>query len=204
MEIRECVETSIYLLATINPASKIFLLSSMEQPFGKRKLFEVALRSSLVAFAILALLGVAGEGILMGLFRIDVYSLKVAGGLVLLLVGLHAVSKGRFYEKSDFERISDISIVPLAAPFIAGPGSITVAISIAANHGYASAALCIALAVAANMAFMLSSPFIGKALEKLHAIGPTVRITGLVVMAMAAQMILSGLGEWLKPLLQAR
>ncbi len=201
MDLREYVETSIYLLATINPASKIFLLSSMEQPFSKEKLWEVSLRSSLVAFAILAILGVAGESILMGLFRIDIYSLKVAGGLVLLLVGMQAVTKGRFHEKSEFEQISDISIVPLAAPFIAGPGSITVSITIAANYGYAATVLCIALAIIANMAFMLTSPFLGKALERIHAIGPAVRITGLVVMAMAVQMMLSGLGDWLRPIL---
>ena len=201
MEIRDCLETSVYLLATINPASKIFLLSSMDPPYDSKRLLDIALRSSIVAFAILAILGVAGESILMDLFRIDIYSLKVAGGLILLLVGMHAVSKGSFYEKSDFEQVSDLSIVPLAAPFIAGPGSITVSISIAASHGYAATILCVALAVAANMVFMLSSPLLGKGLERMHAIGPTVRITGLIVMAMAVQMILSGLGEWLKPII---
>lgn len=202
MEVRECIETSIYLLATINPASKIFLLSSLEPPFSKEKLISISLRSSLVGFAILAVLGLAGEGILMGLFRIDLYSLKVAGGLVLLLVGMQAVSKGRFYEKSEMEQSTDLSIVPLAAPLIAGPGSITVSISIAASHGVFATVFCVALAIAANLLFMLSSPFLGAALARMHATGPVVRITGLIVMAMAVQMMLSGLGEWLKPVIQ--
>lgn len=202
MELRDCIETSIYLLATINPASKIFLLSTVDPPYNRKQLISVALRSSFVAFAILAILGLAGEGILMKLFRIDLYSLKVAGGLVLLLVGMRAVSKGSFYEKSKVDKTSDMTIVPLAAPLIAGPGSITVSIAIAASYGYMATIICVALAIAANMLFMLGSPFIGKALEKVHAIGPAVRITGLVVMAMAVQMMLSGLGEWIKPLLK--
>ena len=201
MELRDYLETSIYLLATINPASKIFLLSSMEPPYTYRQLLSVTLKSSIVAFLILAILGVAGESILMGLFRINLYSLKVAGGLILLSVGMHAVSKGSFYEKTDFEQISELSIVPLATPFIAGPGSITIAISIAAGYGYLASVICVFLAVAANMAFMLTSPILGKFLDKVHAIGPTVRITGLIVMAMAVQMILGGLGDWLRPLL---
>jgi multiple antibiotic resistance protein len=122
--------------------------------------------------------------------------------MVLLFVGMHAVSKGRFYETEDFDKISDVSIVPLAAPFIAGPGSITVSITIATQQGYLAMILSVALAVVANMLFMLCSPVLGKTLEKVHAIGPAVRITGLVVMAMAVQMILGGLSDWLRPVLR--
>jgi multiple antibiotic resistance protein len=197
MELRDYLETSLYLLATINPASKIFLLSTMDPPYSSKELLSVSLRSTFAAFMILAILAVLGNMLLVDLFKIELYSLKVAGGLVLLGVGWHAVSKGRFYEKSDFDLVSDLSIVPLAAPFIAGPGSITVAISIASTHGKFESILCVAAAVLANMLFMLSSPFLGKALDRVHAIGPSVRICGLVVMAMAVQMVLAGLGDWI-------
>ncbi len=197
------VETSLYLLATINPPSKVFLLSSMDPPYTRRQMLDVCLRSSFAAFLILAVMALAGNLILINLFKIDLFSLKVAGGIVLMIVGLHAVSKGRFYEKADMDQVSGLSIVPLAAPFIAGPGSITVAISIASMSGATMALGCIFAAVAANLLIMLSSPFIGKAVEKVHAIGPAVRITGLVVMAMAIQMILSGLRDWLTPILKA-
>jgi len=199
----EFLETSLYLLATINPPSKIFLLSSMDPPYTRKEMLDVCLRSSFVAFLILATMAVAGNVLLMNVFKIDLYSLRVAGGIVLLIVGLHAVSKGRFYEKTEMEKVSDLSIVPLAAPFIAGPGSITVAISIVSISGMGTALACILAAILANLLIMLSSPFIGKALEKVHAIGPCVRITGLIVMAMAVQMILMGLRDWLAPIVKA-
>jgi multiple antibiotic resistance protein len=197
----EFIETSIYLLATINPPSKVFLLSSMDPPYGRRQMLDVCVRSSIVAFLILVVMACAGKLLLVNIFRIDLYSLRVAGGIVLMLVGLQAVTKGRFHEKAEMEKVSDLSIVPLAAPFIAGPGSITVAISIVSTSGMLMALSCIATAVLANLLIMLSSPLIGKSLEKVRAIGPCVRITGLVVMAMAVQMILAGLHDWLAPIL---
>ena len=45
---------------------------------------------------------------------------------------------------------------------------------------------------------MLTSLQVGKALEKVNATGPIIRITGLIVAAVAVQMMLNGLGEWLK------
>jgi len=204
MTASEFLETSLYLLATINPPSKIFLLSSMDPPYTRKEMLDVCLRSSFVAFLILATMALAGNVLLINVFKIDLYSLRVAGGIVLLIVGLHAVSKGRFYEKTEMEKVSDLSIVPLAAPFIAGPGSITVAISIVSISGMGLALACILAAIIANLLIMLSSPFIGKALEKVHAIGPCVRITGLIVMAMAVQMILVGLHDWLAPIIQAQ
>jgi multiple antibiotic resistance protein len=38
---------------------------------------------------------------------------------------------------------------------------------------------------------------VGRQLERIHATGPLVRITGLIVAAVAAQIALDGLHEWL-------
>jgi small neutral amino acid transporter SnatA (MarC family) len=48
---------------------------------------------------------------------------------------------------------------------------------------------------------MLMSLWIGRILERLHAFGPLIRITGLIVTAVAVQMTLSGLSQWLGPIL---
>ena len=54
------------------------------------------------------------------------------------------------------------------------------------------------LALALNFIFMLFSLPVGRLLRFLHLVGPLIRITGLIVAAVAIQIILSGASEWLK------
>jgi multiple antibiotic resistance protein len=192
------VANSLYFLALINPASKIFLLSSNVPPYSWRELRSISLRATAVAFVILAALGCGGSVLLDTVFQVQLYSLKVAGGIILFLVGLTAVRKGVFLDTEANEEAADISIVPMAAPLIAGPGTITGAISFNAMHGRCATIGCLSLALAINLLLMLCSLQIGRLLQKFHATGPLIRITGLIVAAVSVQMIFSGCETWLK------
>ena len=197
MDITSIITNSLYFLALINPISKVFLLSTMDPPYSRKQLIIVALRSTLVALGILVLLSIAGHYILNTIFHIQIYSLKVAGGFILFIIGLTAVRHGKFYEEAAMQRVTDISVVPLAAPLIAGPGTITAAISFASLNGYSETILCISLALLVNFFVMSVSRQIGYVLEKINVTGPLVRITGLIVTAVAVQMILTGIQEWI-------
>ncbi len=194
------VQTSLYFLALINPASKVFLLSSMDPPCRRPELLRIAVTATSVALVILLVLSGIGHFLLHEVFRVEMYSLQVAGGIILFIIGLTAVRRGRFYEQ-DLHGAKDISIVPLAAPLIAGPGTITATISFAATQGVAITALSLTTALAVNFLVMLMSLWIGRILERCHAFGPLIRITGLIVTAVAVQMTLSGLSQWLGPIL---
>jgi multiple antibiotic resistance protein len=195
------LETSLYFLALINPASKVLILSSAEPAYSRKQLFNISAKSTFIALVILLTLACAGYFVLKKIFHVEIYSLQVAGGIILFLIGLTAVRKGRFYEQ-DISGGEDISIVPLAAPLIAGPGTITAAISFSSTAGIETTVLSLTVAVMANFVIMLMSLWLGKILKKLHLIGPLIRITGLVVAAVAVQMILTGLAQWIAPLLK--
>lgn len=187
----------LYFLALINPASKVFLLCSIEPRPSRRELVQLALKSTLVAFLILLLVITLGTPLLDRVFHVQLYSLKVAGGVVLFLVGLSAIQRGRFHESAQRGKPDDLSIVPLGAPLIAGPGTITAGISFASEHGWGSATLAMTIALGLNFGLMLMAFPVGRQLERIHATGPLVRITGLIVAAVAAQIALDGLREWL-------
>lgn len=198
MNITVFIQTSLYFLALINPASKIFILSSMQPALTKKELARISIKSSFAALVILLILSGAGHFILKTIFHVEIYSLAIAGGIVLFIIGLSAVRNGRFYEKS-FERTGDdISIVPLAAPLIAGPGTITAAISFSAAHGEAITAIALTTAIILNFMLMLSSLWIAKMLDRYQVFGPLIRITGLIVAAVAVQMVLTGIQKWIE------
>jgi multiple antibiotic resistance protein len=200
MDFSFLLANSLYFLALVNPASKVFLLSSVTPPYSWRELRGVSLRCTWVALAILVVLGCAGSFLLEEVFQVHVYSLKVAGGVILFLIGLAAVRKGEFHENPKGGHRTDIAIVPLAAPLIAGPGTIAGAISFCAVHGEPATIACLTIALAVNLAIMLCSGQIAWFLNKTHSMGPLIRITGLIVAAISVQMIFSGCEIWIKTL----
>lgn len=190
---------SIYFLALINPASKVLLLSSMDPPLSRKLIWEISIKATLTAFGILVFLSMFGHFLLSDLFRIEVYSLQISGGIILFLFGLKAVQQGRFYENDPHQsHPEEMSVVPLGAPLIAGPGTITASIAYASEHGVVATLIALLFALAINLVLMLFSRRIGSLLERLHATGPLIRITGLIVSAVAVQMVCNGTGEWFR------
>ena len=139
--------------------------------------------------------------VLSKIFRVELYSLRITGGLVVFLIGWTAIREGRFMQKrhqSMKESFTDLSLVPLAAPLIAGPGTIAAAISSTAEFGILATTCALTLAIFTNFIFMIFSPAINSILEKTHLLGPLIRLTGLIIAATAMQMIAMGVKEFLK------
>jgi multiple antibiotic resistance protein len=201
MDIGIFVQTSLYFLALINPASKVFLLSSVEPPYSRKTLVKVSAEATFTAFLILVSLSTLGQFLLKLVFQVEIYSLEIAGGIVLFIVGLTAIRKGHFYEIDLHGAPTDIAVVPLGAPLIAGPGTMAAAISLASKHGPFVITLSLTVALFANFLIMLASSWLGKTLDHFHVLGPLIRITGLIVAAVAVQMAMTGVSEWLAPML---
>ena len=184
----EALEDILYFLAVINPASKISYLAAMNPPLSSRQLWKVSVRSSL-----------AGHIVLEYIFHVQIGTLRVAGGLVMFIIGLQMIREGIIQGQQALHggNADDISIVPLAAPLIAGPGTITVLISYAALRGPGKVCLYITFAVLLNLFFMVGSNWLGRFFTRLGAMGALVKLTGLIVAAIAMQMVLQGIGDWM-------
>ncbi len=201
MEYGQILENSLYLLALLNPASKVMFLATYDPPLTRKQIFELSWKSSGAALLILVFLAAAGEIVLSKIFRVELYSLRITGGLVVFLIGWTAIREGRFMQRrhqSMKESFTDLSLVPLAAPLIAGPGTIAAAISSTAEFGILATTCALTLAIFSNFVLMIFSPAINRILEKTHLLGPLIRLTGLIIAATAMQMIATGIKEFLK------
>src|SRR3989338_2651 len=129
-----------------------------------------------------------GTGILK-YFSISFNSFRVAGGLVLLIIGLRIVLGLRLIEER--AKKYELAAVPLATPLIVGPAVITVAILLVSEFGF----LIPLIAAAANF---ISSLIILRQTELLFKIlgrqGSEViaRIMGLILAALAVEFIKHG------------
>jgi len=197
MNLPQIIENSFYFLVLINPISKILFIAAKHPTYSHQKLISICLRSNIVALSMLILLASIGDFLMTKIFHVEIYSLSVAGGIILFSIGLTAVKTGNFFENKKKNNVNeDVSIVPLAAPLIAGPGSMTAAISFASMNGTLTTIICIVVAILINFVCMLFSFRFNKFLEKFKATEPLTRITGLIVTAVAMQMIFSGCATW--------
>lgn len=196
--VHEIFLNALYLLALINPISKICILSvfSKDSESGK-EMRQIVTSSTAIALFILTLVMLCGGFLFNSFLRVELYSLKVAGGCVLFWVGFKALSKGVFFETGTQTRLSEISIVPLASPMIAGPATIAAVVPMTISHGFGVSFGAVVLAVLVNMVFMLLAKPIGHILVRFNIMGALIRITGLIVSTIGVQMVLSGLSTWL-------
>lgn len=188
----------VFLLALINPVSKIFVISILAKNTEKSKLRFIIIRSSSIAAAILIIFAIAGDFLLKNIFHVQLYSFQIVGGLILAIRGFQALNKGIFFEVNAKQRLEDVSIVPIASPMIAGPATLAAAVSFPAQYGMPATIYPLVAAIVVNSFVMFFSQNISNILKKYNLYGVLIRITGLIVATIGTQMMLSGFTEYIK------
>lgn len=192
--------TTLYLLALINPVSKVSILSVFSSDQGRAEFRLITAKASMVALCVLLCAMVFGSFILRKIFHVELHSLQLAGGVILCWVGFNALRRGIFFEQDVKNSFEDIALVPLACPMIAGPATIAACIALRTDNGLLGPVIAVCLAIGINYGIMRLSRQIGSMLLEYNVLGALVRITGLIVMTIGTQMSLDGLSDWLHPL----
>ncbi len=188
--------TTLYFLALINPMSKVSVISALFTVQDRENVMRLAAKASLVAGGILLGSMIFGDFILRSVFRVELHSLRLAGGVVLFWMGFNALRKGVFFEQETQARFAEVALVPLACPLIAGPATIAASIMLQVRDGFIVPSLSIMLAVALNHVIMTFSRQISSVLVRFNLLGALVRLTGLTVMTIGTQMALDGIYAW--------
>jgi multiple antibiotic resistance protein len=201
----EYVKLFVGLFVLVPPSIIVPFFLSLTASRTKAESNQMAAISS-VAFAVtMIMFTFLGEAIL-NLFGITISAFRIAGGLLLLLMGIDMMrsnfSTGDINESSNASLISTC-IVPLTIPILAGPGALSTIIILANNHEGLShrivvALVSLAVAVVVYLLFRLSSlagAFFTETVSNVFN-----RIMGLIVTAMAVEFILPGLAGHLPEL----
>lgn len=150
-------------------------------------------RASAIAFTILVLFLFTGEGILK-LFNVDIESFAIAGSLVIFIFAIEMILDVEIFRNKGPEGSS--SIVPLAFPLIAGPGSFTTLLSLRAE--YATENILIALVL--NMLLVYFVIKSTSKIEKLVGEGGIYIIRkffGIILLAIAVKLFTTNIGSLL-------
>jgi len=190
--------SSIFFLVDPFAALPTFLAVTAGQDPKKR--VRTARKASLTAFVILTTFAVAGTYIFR-IFGITLPAFEIAGGIILLLIGLDMLEAKRSPtqespdETQEATAKDDVGIVPMGIPMLAGPGAITSVMVLVgqAQTKWQMAAIFGSIAITAAICFLV----LGSAARVARMLGDTgirilVRIMGLLLVALAVQYFVNG------------
>ncbi|HEX3699613.1 MAG TPA: MarC family protein [Phenylobacterium sp.] len=206
----------VALFALIDPLGIVPFFAAGTAGVSGRDRAQIALYISLFVLGFLTFFYFTGLGLL-AFFGISLPAFRIAGGVILFVLGLDMVrddpasksadamegapptpAKGAGKARSEtvsrrFERM----IVPFAMPLLIGPGAISTVIIYASQAkplGLPGAAIGVgviaAVALSTLLAF-LATPLITRLLGRI-GLSIVVRVLGLILCAMAVQFILTG------------
>lgn len=188
--------------ATIGPADLVLVFAALTHKNSPAQRRALALRGTLIATAILLFFAVFGEAMLR-LFGITLPALRIAGGVLLLLISIdmvfarHSGGTGTTpEEENEAQGREDISVFPLATPLIAGPGAISAVILLTTGTGgfnlewlFVVGAL-LAILVLCYLAMLAAMPL--QRLLGITGLAVVSRVVGVLLAALAVQFLLDG------------
>jgi multiple antibiotic resistance protein len=182
-------EVFVTLLVILDPPGTVPIFLALTGPLPPKERHRAAWQAVALALGVIVVFAVAGQRILEYL-NIDLPALQAAGGLLLILVALQLLTGD--VEDPDTVVTSNIALVPLGTPLLAGPGAIVATMLFVRRSDTLSQYAQIAAAIVLVMlAVWLVLRFSGVIVKILRPSGIEVltRIAGLLLAAIAVQLI---------------
>ena len=194
----------VTFLVIIDPPGCAPIFASLTRGASAAERRAMAIRSSVIAWAILMFFALLGRPMMHAL-GISLASFRIAGGIMLFFIALDMVferrterREKRAEEIQNTPEVEDISVFPMAIPMIAGPGSIASAM-LWVSHAHTRIHVAIVLA-AITVVILMTLVALLAAGRLMRLIGPKIeamitRILGVILAALAAQFVVDGLIE---------
>jgi multiple antibiotic resistance protein len=196
----------VVFFVVVEPVSLVPLFTSLTAGAATAYKRRMALKAVSVAAAILVLFSLGGAPFL-ALMGISLEAFRIFGGLLLFLLALEMVfaresgARTSSDEAAESRRRADISVFPLAFPFIAGPGALaTILLWFGPLQLPAQSALFVAYLGAVLLVLVIALMLMLLAEPLMRVIGVTganvaSRLLGVILGALAVQFVLDGLRE---------
>jgi multiple antibiotic resistance protein len=194
----------VTLFVIIDPVGSAAIFAGLVRgaPIRFRRL--CAIRGVLIA-TLLILAFALGGGALLRALGITLPAFRVGGGLLLFLLATEMVfaresgiRRPTRSEEQEAEQRQDVSVFPLAFPLLAGPGALTSIVLLMERAGSPLAAFGVIGALVTVMAITLVLLLAAAHVVRLVGVtGSTVmsRVLGIILAALAAQLVLDGLAQ---------
>ncbi|GAA2521099.1 MarC family protein [Pilimelia columellifera] len=189
MDLKLFGEAFVTLLVIIDPPGMVPIFVALTRSLPVRERLRAAWQAVALAFGVIVIFAVGGQTIL-DYLHVDLPALQAAGGLLLILVALELLT-GKA-DESGQQATSNVALVPLGTPLLAGPGAIVATMLFVQRADGGADYMAIGAAiVAAMIAVWLVLRYSNLLVRVLRPGGIEVltRIAGLLLAAIAVQLM---------------
>jgi multiple antibiotic resistance protein len=176
----------------------VFLTVTKESSVEERKALAIKVTFSVIIMSLVLLF--FGRHIF-SIFGITLDAFRIGAGALLFLTAIELVNGSKDDTNPQSKNVMNLAVVPLALPVIVGPGTIGILLVMGADYESTSAlvvgSLALVCAVLVIGLMLYSSSFIEKLLRKEGLIVIS-KITGIFVAAISAQIMFSGIKNFLE------
>ena len=183
---KEIFTASLVLFAVINMIGNIPIIISLREKVGHIQ----SEKASIVAGVIMIGFLFVGKNIL-NLIGIDVNSFAVAGSLIIFFIALEMIMGISIY-KNDVPETA--SIVPIAFPIIAGPGSLTTLLSLRAEFELINIIMAVICNIIVVYLILKSTNLMSKILGK-SGIAVIQKVFGIILLSIAVKLFSTNVGQ---------
>ncbi|GAB3648973.1 MarC family protein [Glycomyces tarimensis] len=188
-ELEYLLTVGVTLFVIMDPPGIVPIYLALTGAMDRRERNRAALQATALSLAVITLFALLGQQII-NYLDIDLAALQGAGGLLLLLVSLQLLT-GQADDPTN-QATSNIALVPLGTPLLAGPGAIVAVILYVEQATSTVDYLWIALAIVIiHIVIYLVMRYSGLLVRTLRRGGIEVltRIAGVLLAAIAVQLI---------------
>ncbi|RKS84530.1 MarC family membrane protein [Orbus hercynius] len=203
MELQIYVKFLVGLFAIVNPVGLLPVFISLTDNLDSEARNQTN-RLANIAVAVILIISLLAGSFILDLFGISLNSFRIAGGLLVAMIGLSMINGKLGENKHTKEDLSEsmtktsVAIVPLALPLMGGPGAITSMIVWGTNYysfGYlVGFIICIVIFCGCCWLLFRSAPFIIRTLGK-SGLNVVTRIMGLLLMALGVEIMVGGIRD---------
>jgi multiple antibiotic resistance protein len=188
----------VTLAVIMDPLGSVPLFLGLTAGRTNNKRRKLAWQAVLVSLAVISLFALLGQQILTYL-GIGIPALQGAGGLLLMIVALELLTDKQD-DPSEVDNVN-VALVPLGTPLLAGPGAIVATIVfVQKSHGVGDRVAIGAGILAVHLLVFLSLFFSVSITRVIRESGIVLltRISGLLLSAIAVQLIADSIGGFVK------
>jgi multiple antibiotic resistance protein len=188
-ELEYVLTVGVTLFVIMDPPGIVPIYLALTGAMDRRERNRAALQATALSLGVITLFALLGQQII-NYLHIDLAALQGAGGLLLLLVSLQLLT-GQADDPSP-QATSNIALVPLGTPLLAGPGAIVAVILYVQQAPSRIDYLWVALAIILiHIVIYLVMRYSGVLVKILRRGGIEVltRIAGVLLAAIAVQLI---------------
>lgn len=188
------ISFSLFLL--MDPIGNIPIFLSVLKSVPPKRQKIVILRELIIALAVIILFTFLGTPLL-NLIGVEQHTVMIAGGIILFIIALKMIFPPPKDLESKGRNEKEPLIVPLAVPLVAGPAVLAAVILYSkAEMNLVITISSILIAWIASTIILMISPLLLRLLGP-RGIQACERLMGLLIVLIAVQMFLEGLGDYI-------